>query len=269
MESGKRMDSNRHPDRTHPPGGRDRHDIFRALPASVALHVAVVILALGSVRLDRAEPPLPVIDLGLVSPMQAATGHGSPARVRAAANRTAPASHAVPPAHQQDIPAPSTKEPPTEERSGGGAREAAEAPAPIALAPAGPATGGATGAESAAGAPDASRTDGTPAAAEAWGPRSVATEGGSVPGRAYGFIRSVIQQGVSYPVVARRMGWEGRVIVAFRILQDGTVRDIRVVEGSGHAVLDRSAVEAVRSASPFPHPPAEAEVVTPVVYKLF
>jgi protein TonB len=64
------------------------------------------------------------------------------------------------------------------------------------------------------------------------------------------------------------MGWEGRVVVAFVILPDGRVRDIRVVRGSGHALLDRSAVEAVRSASPFPPPPAEAEILTPVVFKL-
>ncbi|MGE5247856.1 MAG: energy transducer TonB, partial [Verrucomicrobiota bacterium] len=165
--------------------------------------------------------------------------------------------------------APSAKEPAAEERSGGGARETAEAPAAIAPAPTGSAADGATAAEGAAGAAAASRTAGTAPAAEARGPQPFATGGGSVPGRAYGFIQRVIQQGVSYPAVARRMGWEGRVIVAFRILQDGTVRDIRVVEGSGHAVLDRSAVEAVRSASPFPQPPAEAEIVTPVVYKLF
>ncbi|MBE0603248.1 MAG: energy transducer TonB, partial [Deltaproteobacteria bacterium] len=72
----------------------------------------------------------------------------------------------------------------------------------------------------------------------------------------------------SYPAVARKMGWEGSVVVAFVILPDGAVRDVRVVHGSGFSVLDRNAVEAVRSASPFPHPPAEAEVLTPVVYRL-
>lgn len=68
--------------------------------------------------------------------------------------------------------------------------------------------------------------------------------------------------------MARKKGWEGRVVVAFVILPDGAVRDVRVVRGSGFSVLDRNAVEAVRSASPFPHPPMEAEVLTPVIYKL-
>jgi len=65
------------------------------------------------------------------------------------------------------------------------------------------------------------------------------------------------------------MGWQGEVLVVFRILADGSVRDVRVMQGSGHAVLDRGAVEAVRGASPFPRPPAEAEIITPVVYKLY
>jgi protein TonB len=68
--------------------------------------------------------------------------------------------------------------------------------------------------------------------------------------------------------MARKMGWEGRVVVAFLVLSDGSVRDVRVVKGSGHPALDRGAVEAVRKAAPFPSPPAEAEIITPVVYRL-
>jgi protein TonB len=61
------------------------------------------------------------------------------------------------------------------------------------------------------------------------------------------------------------MGWEGNVVVAFQLLSDGSVR---VVQGSGHAALDRGAIDAVRNASPFPRSPVEAEVITPVVYRL-
>ena len=87
--------------------------------------------------------------------------------------------------------------------------------------------------------------------------------------RNYAYIRETIQRGIPYPAIARKMGWEGEVVVVFRILADGSVRDVRVMQGSGHAVLDRGAVEAVRGASPFPRPPAEAEIITPVVYKLY
>jgi periplasmic protein TonB len=64
------------------------------------------------------------------------------------------------------------------------------------------------------------------------------------------------------------MGWVGRVVLAFRILADGTVTSVRVTKGSGFPVLDSSAMEAVRRASPFPRPPAEAEIVAPVAYAL-
>ncbi|MBP2673175.1 MAG: TonB family protein [Deltaproteobacteria bacterium] len=92
--------------------------------------------------------------------------------------------------------------------------------------------------------------------------------GNGDPGEGYGYLREAIQRGIAYPVMARKMGWEGRVVVEFQILPDGTVRDVRVARGSGFAVLDRNAVEAVRSAAPFPRPPAGAKVLTPVVYKL-
>ncbi len=82
------------------------------------------------------------------------------------------------------------------------------------------------------------------------------------------WIRDAIQHAIAYPATARRMGWEGKVVVAFQLLSDGSVRDVRVVQGSGHAALDRGAVDAVRSASPFPRSPVEAEIITPVVYRL-
>jgi len=84
----------------------------------------------------------------------------------------------------------------------------------------------------------------------------------------FAWIRDTIQRAIAYPAAARRMGWEGKVVVAFQLLSDGSVRDVRVVQGSGHAALDRGAIDAVRNASPFPRSPVEAEVITPVVYRL-
>jgi protein TonB len=84
----------------------------------------------------------------------------------------------------------------------------------------------------------------------------------------FAWIRDAIQGAIAYPTVARKMGWEGKVVVAFQLLSDGSVRDVRVVEGSGHAALDRGAIDAVRNASPFPRSPVKAEIITPVVYRL-
>jgi len=94
------------------------------------------------------------------------------------------------------------------------------------------------------------------------------TSGSGSPVGDFAWVRDAIQRAIAYPPAARRMGWEGKVVVAFQLLPDGSVRDVRVVQGSGHAALDRGAVDAVRSASPFPRSPVEAEVITPVVYRL-
>jgi protein TonB len=88
------------------------------------------------------------------------------------------------------------------------------------------------------------------------------------PSADFAWIRDAIQGAIAYPATARRMGWEGKVVVSFQLLSDGSVRDVRVVQGSGHAALDRGAIDAVRNASPFPPSPVEAEVITPVVYRL-
>jgi protein TonB len=92
--------------------------------------------------------------------------------------------------------------------------------------------------------------------------------GAGPPAADFAWIRDAIQRAIAYPPAARRMGWEGKVVVAFQLLSDGSVRDVRVVQGSGHAALDRGAIDAVRNASPFPRSPVEAEVITPVVYRL-
>ncbi len=92
--------------------------------------------------------------------------------------------------------------------------------------------------------------------------------GAGPPAEDFAWIRDAIQHEIAYPTTARRMGWEGEVVVAFQLLSDGSVRDVRVVQGSGHAALDRGAIDAVRNASPFPRSPVEAKVITPVVYRL-
>jgi len=94
------------------------------------------------------------------------------------------------------------------------------------------------------------------------------SSGAGPPAADFSWIRDAIQHAIAYPATARRMGWEGKVVVAFQLLSDGSVRDVRVVQGSGHAALDRGAIDAVRNASPFPRTLVEAEVITPVVYRL-
>jgi len=49
-----------------------------------------------------------------------------------------------------------------------------------------------------------------------------------------------------YPPLARRRGYEGTTLLSLYILENGTVGEVVVKKTSGHSVLDRAAVKAVR-----------------------
>jgi protein TonB len=243
--------------------GSGTRDAWKGLGASVLLHVttaAVVLLTMSAAPPARA--PL-VIDLSIGGPW----GDGVPAppvppreprRVGESASPgplpDIPALKApvapVPAGEPEPLPAPPKETTPVAAIPAPTDRQAGEA------APPGP------GAVSGVPAVPASVAAG-PSQGEA---RSQAR--GRHLQREYAYIRDAIQQGIDYPAMARRMGWEGKVVVSFLVLSDGSVRDVRVVQGSGHPALDRGAVDAVRKAAPFPRPPAEAEIITPVVYRL-
>lgn len=84
----------------------------------------------------------------------------------------------------------------------------------------------------------------------------------------FNYIRDRILKGLSYPAQARRMGWKGRVTISFIISDSGCVESIKVVESSGHQILDAHAVKTIKSCQPFPRPPVRAEIVIPIVYKI-
>ncbi|MDP2168367.1 MAG: energy transducer TonB [Thermodesulfovibrionales bacterium] len=84
----------------------------------------------------------------------------------------------------------------------------------------------------------------------------------------FSYIRDTIQKKITYPAIARQMGLEGSVVVSFIVRSDGSAKDITIKESSGIEILDRSAVEAVKKASPFPMPLLEAQLIIPIKYKL-
>ncbi|MFZ3017638.1 MAG: energy transducer TonB [Gallionella sp.] len=50
----------------------------------------------------------------------------------------------------------------------------------------------------------------------------------------------------SYPMAARRMGWEGRVVLNVEVLATGYCGDVNVFQSSGHEVLDNAALRTVK-----------------------
>ena len=84
----------------------------------------------------------------------------------------------------------------------------------------------------------------------------------------FAYIKERIEKEFVYPRMARRRGMEGKVIVSFVICEDGTVHGIKIVESSGHKILDKNAVACVKRAAPFPPPPTRAELIFPITYML-
>lgn len=50
----------------------------------------------------------------------------------------------------------------------------------------------------------------------------------------------------SYPVVARRLGWQGKVLVSVEVLADGHAGQVILQRSSGHPVLDEAALSAIK-----------------------
>jgi protein TonB len=84
----------------------------------------------------------------------------------------------------------------------------------------------------------------------------------------FAYIKDKILRNVSYPDAARRMGWQGKVVLSFAVAADGSVRAFRIIQSSGFSLLDRNAVETVKDAAPFPKPPEEAQIVISIIYRL-
>lgn len=82
-------------------------------------------------------------------------------------------------------------------------------------------------------------------------------------------ISNIVQRHINYPPIARRMGWEGKVLVSFVLEPNGYIRDLKVLKSSGYEVLDKEALDAIRrSYKDFPKPPVSVMVKLPINFKL-
>jgi protein TonB len=81
-------------------------------------------------------------------------------------------------------------------------------------------------------------------------------------------LRNRIEQEAQkvYPQIARRNGWQGRVLVEMHLDGDGRLADVFLVASSGYPILDEATINAVHRASPFR--PIARVVTVPVEYRL-
>lgn len=70
-------------------------------------------------------------------------------------------------------------------------------------------------------------------------------------------LRAMIDKNKSYPVMSKRLGQTGTVVVAFTLLEDGNIIDVRIDTPSRYERLNVSALEAVKKVSKFRPLPKE------------
>lgn len=93
-------------------------------------------------------------------------------------------------------------------------------------------------------APVAQPSPPAPAVASSEPPRPVAPP--SLPDREPDYQAAYLNNPPpSYPMTARRMGWQGKVVLNVEVLASGLPGQIKVHQSSGHDVLDSAAMRAV------------------------
>ncbi|MDY0051855.1 MAG: TonB family protein [Aliarcobacter sp.] len=80
-------------------------------------------------------------------------------------------------------------------------------------------------------------------------------------------IRNLINQNIKYPKRARKFSIEGIVTVKFKILENGSVENLIIIDG--HKFLQDATLEAIKEASKnFPKANTSIEIQIPIAYKL-
>lgn len=85
-------------------------------------------------------------------------------------------------------------------------------------------------------------------------------------------LHDAIQKEQHYPPAALQMERQGRVTVAFILMLNGYIKNLKIVSSSGTGILDQAALNAVSKASPFleviKHIHQEDEYQIDVVFEL-
>ena len=86
-------------------------------------------------------------------------------------------------------------------------------------------------------------------------------------------IMAAMENHFQYPMLAKRNGWQGKVILALLLDADGSFENVHIKAGSGFKILDQSALDAllkVRKINKTEHwfNLDGQEIVIPVIYHL-
>ncbi len=134
-------------------------------------------------------------------------------------------------------------------------------------------TGGAVAVAAAPSAEGERRVDARPGGPRAARERPVATgapAGGQDAWRdaVRSELRKTVEKNKVYPDRAKRMNWEGKVDLSFRVFEDGTIRDVEVAKSSGFQVLDDAARDLLKKLRVSYRPAEKMRLELAVEYRL-
>jgi len=98
-------------------------------------------------------------------------------------------------------------------------------------------------------------------------------EGDALRKRLNGRLQRALIAHFDYPPVARRRGWEGVVQVGLRVEANGQLSRLRLIATSGHALLDRAALQSLGRVGRLPEvmdwlQGRQLDMILPVRYQL-
>lgn len=70
-------------------------------------------------------------------------------------------------------------------------------------------------------------------------------------------LRAMIERNKTYPIISKRLGQTGTVVVAFTLLEDGNIIDVKIEKPSRYDNLNSSALNAVKKLERFKPLPKE------------
>lgn len=78
-----------------------------------------------------------------------------------------------------------------------------------------------------------------------------------------------LKAAVIYPLVARKRGLEGQALVLFELDEAGQLKQLQLMQSTGHELLDKEVLAAVRRITPFKHGLGQSiRVQLPLRYQL-
>ena len=82
-------------------------------------------------------------------------------------------------------------------------------------------------------------------------------------------LQQALTRHFNYPLLARRRGWQGEVLVSFTLESNGKIAEIHIARGSGHKLLDRAALTILSKIGRIEGAPQYSHTFElPIIYRL-